>query len=182
MRVALQHDTAFTIFSSWQPPLSLFHTAMQDRVLAVKSCHSTSAIAWMCAVPFGHYSSFILVMVPFLCDWGRPQRFVDAGAQATKSAIGRLRPDFLDRCKPAAFLSNNYIFHLDIGSETDSNCTETDKSLLDDGRSSFPSGEACIGSLPMTARLTSCHKHSQVACQWRHARESVQCGTPLCVQ
>ena len=65
--------------------------------------------------------------------------------------MGRLRPDFLDRCKPAALLGNSYLFHLEIGSYIDPGCTETDQALLDDGRSSFPSGEA-LWSLGCIAR------------------------------
>ena len=64
--------------------------------------------------------------------------------QATKAAIGRLRPDFLDRCKPAAGVNGKYAFQLSIASEADPNCTETDQSLLKDGRSSFPSGASAI--------------------------------------
>ena len=60
--------------------------------------------------------------------------------QATKAAIGRLRPDFLARCKPAAWVAGNYAFQLSIASEAEPKCTETDQSLLKDGRSSFPSG------------------------------------------
>lgn len=59
-------------------------------------------------------------------------------AQSTKCAVGRLRPDFLDRCKPLG--GPDYKFHTQYGQNTAVVCTETDINLLDDGRSSFPSG------------------------------------------
>jgi hypothetical protein len=58
--------------------------------------------------------------------------------QATKSSVGRLRPDFLDRCQPAQAI--DYTFQLQFGMHTDVVCTQTNQYLLDDGRSSFPSG------------------------------------------
>ena len=78
-------------------------------------------------------------------------------AQATKTAVGRLRPDFLDRCKPAALLGNSYLFHLEIGSYASPGCTETDEALLDDGRSSFPSGEALSALCPSPWRSLRNH-------------------------
>lgn len=84
--------------------------------------------------------------------------------QATKTAVGRLRPDFLDRCKPAALLGNAYLFHLEIGSYAHPGCTETDKALLDDGRSSFPSGAAlstlCTSPRPSLCDRLSCTAHT----------------------
>lgn len=65
--------------------------------------------------------------------------------QATKSAVGYLRPDFLARCKPAN--GQNYQFSPQYGTITDVQCTETDIVLVDDGRSSFPSGAASCHSL-----------------------------------
>ena len=73
--------------------------------------------------------------------------------QATKSAIGRLRPDFLDRCKPAQFVQGNYAFQLEIGQFVEPDCTETNKALLDDGRSSFPSGVALFHALTAIAHV-----------------------------
>lgn len=58
--------------------------------------------------------------------------------QATKSAVGYLRPDFLARCKPLG--GRNYTFQPQYGTDTGTICTETNTSLVDDGRSSFPSG------------------------------------------
>ena len=84
-----------------------------------------------------------------------PWKQASVNLQATKTVVGRLRPDFLDRCKPAAFLGNSYSFRLDIGSHTDPGCTETDRALLDDGRSSFPSGEA-LCALCALLRQTLC--------------------------
>lgn len=60
--------------------------------------------------------------------------------QATKSAVGYPRPDYLARCKPAG--GENYQFRTQYGTMTGVECTEADITLVDDGRSSFPSGVA----------------------------------------
>ena len=92
--------------------------------------------------------------------------------------MGYLRPDFLARCKPAVLLANDYTFHLEIGSYMDPGCTQTDKALLNDGRSSFPSGDplrtlgpplhpnaqaelARIGRLDMLHNVSPSSQHSE---------------------
>jgi diacylglycerol diphosphate phosphatase/phosphatidate phosphatase len=52
-----------------------------------------------------------------------------------KNAIGRPRPDLLDRCQPDTSASQNELVGIDV-------CTETDHHLLHDGWRSFPSGHS----------------------------------------
>ena len=62
--------------------------------------------------------------------------------QATKYAVGRLRPDFLIRCNPIP--PENVV--IQFGQDTNSlyPCTNTDQSVVDDGRLSFPSGHTSL--------------------------------------
>ncbi len=84
--------------------------------------------------------------------------------QATKSAVGRLRPDFLDRCQPAG--GANYQFKPQYGTDTGVVCTQTDIKLLDDGRSSFPSGAASpsfrVGSIDTSPLFISLRSMSRM--------------------
>lgn len=52
-----------------------------------------------------------------------------------KNAVGRPRPDLLDRCKPAAGTPHGRLVTIDV-------CTETRHHLLHDGWRSFPSGHS----------------------------------------
>lgn len=99
--------------------------------------------------------------------WDEQADSANAFVQATKSAIGRLRPDFLDRCKPAQFVQGNYAFQLEIGHFVEPDCTETNKALLEDGRSSFPSGIALFHAL-QPLRISS----------QRQSRTAMPCHAP----
>jgi len=52
-----------------------------------------------------------------------------------KNAIGRPRPDLLDRCKPIKGTPQHTLVTIDV-------CTETDHYTLHDGWRSFPSGHS----------------------------------------
>jgi membrane-associated phospholipid phosphatase len=71
--------------------------------------------------------------------------------QGMKNAIGKPRPDLLDRCKPDAANYRKYIvadyaavagFNPQWVLVSDAICTTTDDALLNDGFRSFPSGHA----------------------------------------
>ena len=88
--------------------------------------------------------------------------------QATKSAVGYLRPDFLARCKPLG--GPDYKFQPQYGTDTGTVCTETDTKLVDDGRSSFPSGAwsfyAAFGCAPVCV-LRPCRLRRALLCGWQ---------------
>lgn len=52
-----------------------------------------------------------------------------------KNAVGRPRPDLIDRCKPRKGTPDHEFVHFDV-------CTETDHHILHDGFRSFPSGHS----------------------------------------
>ena len=54
---------------------------------------------------------------------------------AVKNAVGRPRPDLIDRCKPAGGTAKDVLVTLSV-------CTETDHHVLHDGWRSFPSGHS----------------------------------------
>jgi diacylglycerol diphosphate phosphatase/phosphatidate phosphatase len=54
---------------------------------------------------------------------------------AVKNAVGRPRPDLIDRCKPASGTSKDVLVTISV-------CTETDHHVLHDGWRSFPSGHS----------------------------------------
>lgn len=77
--------------------------------------------------------------------------------QTTKSAVGRLRPDFLARCKPKG--AENYTFHLQYGTYTYQDCSEANQYILDDGRSSFPSGASSLSATSFNPPLHHIYKY-----------------------
>jgi diacylglycerol diphosphate phosphatase/phosphatidate phosphatase len=54
---------------------------------------------------------------------------------AVKNAVGRPRPDLIDRCKPAGGTAKDVLVTISV-------CTETDHHILHDGWRSFPSGHS----------------------------------------
>lgn len=62
--------------------------------------------------------------------------------QATKVAVGRLRPDFLARCNPIP----PQTVSIQFGENTNSlyPCTNTDSGVIKDGKQSFPSGHSAF--------------------------------------
>jgi diacylglycerol diphosphate phosphatase/phosphatidate phosphatase len=54
---------------------------------------------------------------------------------AVKNAVGRPRPDLIDRCKPAGGTAKDVLVTISV-------CTETDHHVLHDGWRSFPSGHS----------------------------------------
>jgi diacylglycerol diphosphate phosphatase/phosphatidate phosphatase len=54
---------------------------------------------------------------------------------AVKNAVGRPRPDLIDRCKPAGGTAKDVLVTISV-------CTETDHQVLHDGWRSFPSGHS----------------------------------------
>jgi diacylglycerol diphosphate phosphatase/phosphatidate phosphatase len=54
---------------------------------------------------------------------------------AVKNAVGRPRPDLIDRCKPASGTAKDVLVTISV-------CTETDHHILHDGWRSFPSGHS----------------------------------------
>jgi len=54
---------------------------------------------------------------------------------AVKNAVGRPRPDLIDRCKPASGTAKDILVTISV-------CTETDHHVLHDGWRSFPSGHS----------------------------------------
>lgn len=65
--------------------------------------------------------------------------------QASKVAVGMLRPDWLSRCQPAN-TANGSVVTLDIGMNNTSlyECTNTDEGVIKQGRQSFPSGHSTL--------------------------------------
>ncbi|CAG8659290.1 142_t:CDS:2, partial [Paraglomus brasilianum] len=58
--------------------------------------------------------------------------------EAIKTAVGRPRPDFIDRCQPKAGSQDDPIF----GLSNSTICTQTDKYIMNDGYKSMPSGHS----------------------------------------
>jgi diacylglycerol diphosphate phosphatase/phosphatidate phosphatase len=54
---------------------------------------------------------------------------------SVKNAVGRPRPDLIDRCKPASGTAKDTLVTISV-------CTETDHHVLHDGWRSFPSGHS----------------------------------------
>ncbi|CAL5229480.1 g12810 [Coccomyxa viridis] len=128
------HDTVPTWAAYTVPYILLIISVLVGELVICRSMHNNLTNALAAALHFivdAVAAFFVAILVQ----------------RATKTAVGRLRPDFLDRCKPAALLGNSYLFHLEIGSYIDPGCTETDQALLDDGRSSFPSGHTNMSAV-----------------------------------
>ncbi|CAG8613526.1 6473_t:CDS:2 [Paraglomus occultum] len=58
--------------------------------------------------------------------------------EAIKTAVGRPRPDFIDRCQPVAGSQDDPVF----GLSNSTICTQTDKYIMNDGYKSMPSGHS----------------------------------------
>ena len=72
----------------------------------------------------------------------------------------------MDRCKPAQFVQGNYAFQLEIGHFVEPDCTETNKALLEDGRSSFPSGIALFHALQPLRMASERQSRTAMPCPW----------------
>jgi diacylglycerol diphosphate phosphatase / phosphatidate phosphatase len=71
-----------------------------------------------------------------LCSLTRHSIFLTCFiTDAVKNAVGRPRPDLIDRCKPAGGTAKDVLVTISV-------CTETDHHVLHDGWRSFPSGHS----------------------------------------
>lgn len=67
-----------------------------------------------------------------------------------KNAVGKPRPDLIDRCRPAAGSADPSPY----GLSNYTICTQTDKDILKDGFRSFPSGHSSSESLSTSRRIS----------------------------
>lgn len=89
------------------------------------SCYDTGISHCVCTLALYPDSMLILHSMALTC-------FV---TDVIKNAVGRPRPDLIERCKPAAGTPHDQLVSIDV-------CTETDHHTLHDGWRSFPSGHS----------------------------------------
>lgn len=82
-------------------------------------------------------------------------------AGTLKNAIGKPRPDLVDRCQPSKELMDQFLQPGNFSLASHAICTQTDNAILKDGFRSFPSGHASSMFRFLKAfnsRLTICRR------------------------
>lgn len=94
------------------------------------------------AIPFGVITAYLLIgrasahkLHVSLLGLGITLVLTEFLTNIGKNAIGRPRPDLLDRCDPASNTPKTGLVNYSV-------CTETDQGMLQDGWRSFPSGHS----------------------------------------
>lgn len=107
-----------------------------------------------------HINKYAVVFAKISCAYAFGFTMIELVIQGAKPAIGRLRPNFFDVCKP-----DFTKIDCDKGYITDYNCTDTDysDSIHRQSRLSFPSGHA--GFAMYSAIFTSLYMEKQVTLQ-----------------
>ncbi|BDA50727.1 probable phospholipid phosphatase 1 [Coccomyxa sp. Obi] len=128
-----EHENSVPAWAAWAIPLILLIlTVLVGEFVLYRPLHAniTNAVTTSLHFIIDSLAAFIVAILVYV---------------ATKSAVGYPRPDYLARCKPAG--GENYQFHTQYGTMSGVECTETNIALVDDGRSSFPSGHACMSAV-----------------------------------
>lgn len=82
-------------------------------------------------------------------------------AGTLKNAIGKPRPDLVDRCQPAKELMDQFLQPGNFSLASHAICTQKDNAILKDGFRSFPSGHSSSMFQPPMAlnlQLTICRR------------------------
>ena len=111
------------------PLIMLIVTLSLGEFIYSKRQHNSITDAFAVVIYF-----FLDALQSFLCAL--------AVVQATKVAVGRLRPDYLARCNPVA----PQTVTIQFGQNTNSlyPCTNTDSGVIKNGKQSFPSGHSAF--------------------------------------